>query len=511
MYIGAMAAKFPDKPAVMGGGESITYAELDARSNQLAHLFRAWGLRSGDGIAVLIGNEPRFYEFYWAAMRSGLYFTPINTHLSPGEMAYIADNCEAKVLVVSAALRDAAQQIAGQLPHVQRRVVVNDRLAGFASYPQVVGDVPAAPLAFVREGMAMLYSSGTTGKPKGVRVPLPDTPPGVGIPAGIRLAVLFGYRPEDRYLCTGPLYHAAPLGFSTTNHRIGGTVVLMSRFDAEESLRLIERERVTTSQWVPTHFVRLLHLPDEVRQRYNLSSHRMAIHAAAPCPVPVKQQMIAWWGNIIVEYYAGTEGGGTLVRADEWLARPGTVGRHWGGGKVWILDEDGQEAPAGQVGLVYFEGGENARERFEYYKDPQKTAQTYRGRLFTLGDIGYLDGDGYLFLTDRQSHMIISGGVNIYPQEIENVLVMHPAVADVAVIGVPDAEMGEAVKAVAQLREGIAPDEALAQDIIEFSRARIAHFKCPRSVDFVDQLPRTAAGKLLKRELKQKYWGPTAP
>ncbi len=505
MYVGAVAQKFPDKPAVICGEEQVSYAELDARSNRLAHLFRAWGLRPSDGIALLMGNEPRFYEFYWAAMRSGLYFTPINTHLAPGEMAYIADNCDGKVFIVAGALRDVAKQFAHQLPKVEQCLITDGTLDGFESYPDVASDMPSTPITQELEGMTMLYSSGTTGRPKGVRMPLPDAPPGTGLPAGIRLAFIFGYRPDDRYLCVGPLYHAAPLQFSTANHRIGSTVVLMPRFDAEESLRLIERHRVTTSQWVPTHFVRLLHLPHEVRHRYDLSLHRLAIHAAAPCPVPIKQQMIEWWGNIIVEYYAGTEGGGTLVRADEWLAHPGTVGRHWNNGRIWILDEQGHEVPVGQQGLIYFSASDDAKERFEYYKDPQKTAQTYRDRLFTLGDIGYLDAEGYLYLTDRQSHMIISGGVNIYPQEVENLLITHPAVADVAVIGVPDDEMGEAVKAVVQLRDGYVPSDELAQELIEFSRANIAHFKCPRSMDFVTQLPRSAAGKLMKRELRARY------
>jgi fatty-acyl-CoA synthase len=500
MYIGAMAQQYPHKPAVIYRGESLSYAELDARSNQLAQLFQSWGLKTGDGIAVLIGNEPRFYEFYWAAMRSGLYFTPINTHLAPAEAQYIADDCDAKVLIVSNALREVAAQFADQLPKVTRRIITDGKLEGFAPYPQIVNDMPTTPIAHEREGAAMLYSSGTTGKPKGVRRPLPNIPVG-GNPALLGAAGRFGYRPADRYLNVGPLYHAAPLAFSTVNHRVGSTVVLMPRFDAEEALRLIEHERVTLSQWVPTHFVRLLQLPDEVRHRYDLSSHRLAIHAAAPCPVHIKRQMIEWWGHIIVEYYAGTEVGGTIVSAEEWLKRPGTVGKHWTGGKVWILDDDGNELPVGQPGLIYFQ----LAEPIAYYKDPQKTAEATRGQLFTLGDIGYLDDEGYLFLTDRQAHTIISGGVNIYPAEVEGALLVHPAIADVGVIGVPDADMGEQVKAIVQLRDGYAASDELAHDLIEFCRAHIAHYKCPRSVDFMAQLPRTASGKLLKRELRERY------
>jgi fatty-acyl-CoA synthase len=502
MYIGTMAQHFPDKAAVLCGEGVLTYAELNARSNQLAHLFRSWGLRDGDGIAVLIGNEPRFYELYWAAMRSGLYFTPINTHLTPAEMAYIADNSDARVLVVSHELCAAACQFGGLLPKIERRIICDGMLEGFEPYPHIVADMPSGPIENEMTGSPMLYSSGTTGKPKGVRRPLPEVRAIDGPPIVLAAAALLGYRPDDRYLNVGPLYHAAPITFSAVNHRIGATVVLMPHFDPEDALRHIERYRVTTSQWVPTHFVRLLQLPESVRLRYDLSSHRMAIHAAAPCPIEVKRRMIEWWGSILVEYYAGTEAGGTLVTSAEWLQRPGTVGKHWQGGKVWIMDEAGQELPAGQTGLIYLEAADSVA----YYKDPQNTARAYLGSLFTIGDIGYLDADGYLYLTDRQSYMIISGGVNIYPAEVESAIIMHPAVADVAVIGVPDAEMGEQVKAIVQLRSGCKPGVGLAKEIVEFSRERIAHFKCPRSVDFIPQMPRSPAGKLLKRELRALYW-----
>jgi len=498
MYIGTIAQQFPDKAAVLYGDSVLTYAELDASSNRLAHLFQSWGLRAGDGIAVLIGNEPRFYEFYWAAMRSGLYFTPINTHLAPAEMAYIAQNCDARVLVVSYAMRDAARQFAGTLPNVERRISCDGMLDGFDPYPNCAADMPSAPIENEMTGMPMLYSSGTTGRPKGVRRPLPGVPATEGPPIVLAAAAVFGYRPDDRYLNVGPLYHAAPITFSTVNHRIGATVVLMPRFEAEDALRHIERYRVTTSQWVPTHFVRMLHLPEAVRSRYDLSSHRLAIHAAAPCPVEIKRRMIEWWGHILVEYYAGTEAGGTCVSSKEWLQRPGTVGKHWNGGKVWVMDEEGNQLSPGQAGLIFFEVVDGV----EYYKDTRKTSQAYRGKLFTIGDIGYLDSDGYLFLTDRQSYMIISGGENIYPAEVESALIMHPAVADVAVIGIPDADMGEQVKAIVQLRAGYAPDEVLAREIVEFSREHIAHFKCPRSVEFIPHMPRSPAGKLLKRELK---------
>jgi len=502
MYLGTMAQQCPDKPALICRDDVLSYAELEARSNRLAHLLRAWGLREGDGIAVVLGNEIRFAEVYWAAMRTGLYFTPINTHLAPAEMQYIADNCDAKVLVVSQTFRDLVTQFASQLPHVTHRLILDGTLEGFTSYAQAVSALPTTPVPDEREGATMLYSSGTTGRPKGVRRGLPNRHPAAAGPEILGAATRFGFTPDDRYLCVGPLYHAAPLGFSFAMHRIGATVVLMPRFEAESALAHIDRHRVTTSQWVPTHFVRMLQLPVEVRQRYALTSHRLAIHAAAPCPVDIKRQMIAWWGPIIVEYYAATEGGGTMVDTAAWLQRPGTVGRHWTHGKVWILDEAGHELPPGQPGLIYFEAPPGGRERFHYYKDTAKTASAYHDSLFTIGDIGYLAAEGYLFLTDRQSHMIISGGVNIYPAEVESTLILHPAVRDVAVIGVPDVDMGEQVKAVVELREGYDASLDLAQELIAFARDRIAHYKCPRSVDFIAQLPRSAAGKLLKHALR---------
>jgi fatty-acyl-CoA synthase len=355
----------------------------------------------------------------------------------------------------------------------------------------------------------MLYSSGTTGKPKRVRNPLPGRP--FGDPAGSALALgllgLFGFREGDRYLSPGPLYHAAPLAFCASLHRLGGTAVVMRQFDAEQALRTIQDQRVTVSQWVPTHFKRLLQLPAAVRERYDLSSHRVAVHAAAPCSIPVKQAMIDWWGPILVEYCAGTEGGGTLIRSPEWQAHRGSVGRHWAGGAIHVLDEEGIaiEEPR-RDGSIYFEANADPAARFRYHKDDEKTSQVFRGRLFTLGDIGHLDADGYLYLTDRQSNMIISGGVNVYPQETENALIAHPKVSDAAVIGVPDDAMGEAVKAVVIPAKGVVPGPDLERELIEFCREQIAHYKCPRSIDFTDDLPRQPTGKLYKRMIRARYW-----
>ncbi len=509
--ISVQAERHPDKPAVIfGNGETqLTYAELERRSRRLAHLLRALGLEHGDGIALLMANEDPFYDVYWAAMRSGLYFTPVNWHLHDDEIRYIADNCDAKVFLASARFAKIAASATSDLPKLRARIAFEGEIEGFRRIEDAIADVPEdAPLEGQMEGGTMLYSSGTTGYPKGVRAPLS------GLPAGdVRATIavqglmgLFGFDQNDRYLSPAPLYHAAPLAFSTAQHRTGATAVVMRSFDAEEALRLIQDQKITTSQWVPTHFRRLLQLPQDVRRRYDLSTLRVAVHAAAPCPVPVKEAMIEWWGPVVMEYYAGTEGGGTLIRSEEWLEHKGSVGRHWAGGKLHILDEDGNEiTEPGVEGAIYFEAPENPSARFRYYKDDEKTASSYRGDLYTLGDIGYLDADGYLYLTDRKSHMIISGGVNIYPQEVENHLSIHPNVDDVAVIGVPNEEMGEEVKAVVVPRNA-EPTPELEAALIEFCREGIAHYKCPRSVDFVGELPRLPTGKLLKRKLREQYW-----
>jgi len=511
MYLGSSADRFPDKPALVFAdtGVAVTYRELDERSNRIAHALRAWGLRPGDAIAAVMANEEHFFDVFWAAIRSGLYFTPVNWHLAADEMQYVVDDCDAKVLFASARFADVVASISENLPKLERRIAVDGAIPGFERDRDALAPFPTHRLDDEREGGTMIYSSGTTGRPKGVRPTLGLQPAGTGavVPGTLGFAMFFGFDESDRYLCPGPLYHAAPLQFSQIQHRLGATVVVMERFDPERALAAIERHRVTTSQWVPTHFHRLLRLPDDVKKKYELSSLKIAVHAAAPCPIPVKEAMIEWWGPKIVEYYAGTEGGGTLIRSDEWLAHKGSVGRHWAGGKVHILDENGGEVTEPHVdGAIYFEAPEDPAARFRYHKDDAKTRATYRGNLFTLGDVGHLDEDGYLYLTDRKSHMIISGGVNIYPQEVENCLASHPDVDDVAVIGVPHEDMGEEVKAVVQLRPGVAASDAVASDIIGWARSRIAHYKAPRSVDFVDALPRMENGKIYKRLLRDRYW-----
>jgi acyl-coenzyme A synthetase/AMP-(fatty) acid ligase len=506
------AAKDPDRPAIIyGDGEHVeSYGELEQRSRRVAHALRGFGLEPGDSVAVLIGNDDSFFDLFWACHRTGLYFTPVNWHLQRDEVQYIVENCDAKLFVAHPRFAEVAVPAAQALPQLKVCASVGGALPGFRSLEDAVAAAPQdAPLGEELEGSVMLYSSGTTGRPKGVRRPLPRVPAGDPrlVMTSIGLVSLFGMREGDVYLSPAPLYHAAPLAFSSAQHRIGATTVIMRRFDPEQALHLIERYRVRTSQWVPTHFIRLLRLPEEVRRRYDVSSLEVAVHAAAPCPVPVKRAMIEWWSDAIVEYYAGTEGGGTLIRAKDWLAHEGSVGRHWAGGKVHVLDEDGREIEKPrQEGAIYFEAPPDPEARFRYYKDDSKTAGTYRGNLFTIGDIGYLDEDGFLYLTDRQSNMIISGGVNIYPQETESHLVTHPKVHDVAVLGVPNADLGEEVKAVVVPTPGVASGPELERELIEFCRAGIAHYKCPRSVDFVETLPRTETGKMQKRKLRDGYW-----
>jgi len=506
------AAKHPDKPAVIyGNGEFVeTYGELEQRSRAIAHVLRDAGLQPGDSVAALVGNDDQFFDIFWACHRNGLYFTPVNWHLQRDEVEYIVDNSDAKAFFAHVHFAEFAARIARESPRLVANLSVAGPIDGFTPLADAMAASGDRPLDNELEGSLMLYSSGTTGRPKGVRRPLSGKPagdPGANI-AAVGLLLLFGINDNDRYLVPAPLYHAAPLIFASAHHRIGATTVVMRRFDPEDALRVIQDQKITASQWVPTHFRRLTQLPDAVREQYDVSSLRVAIHAAAPCPIPLKEQMIAWWGDAIMEYYAGTEGGGTLIGAKDWLAHKGSVGRHWSGGKIFIVDEEGNEiTEPSKEGAVFFEAPPDPTQRFKYYKDDNKTAGSYRGDLFTLGDIGYLDADGFLYLTDRQSNMIISGGVNIYPQETESHIVMHPKVHDVAVIGVPDEEMGEAVKAVVVPTPDATPGPELEAELIQFCRAHIAHYKCPRTIDFVTELPRTETGKMAKRKLRAQYWG----
>jgi long-chain acyl-CoA synthetase len=500
------AAKTPDKPAyvIAETGETLTFAQLDRRSNQGAHLFYALGLKPGDHVAFLLENGLPFAEIAWAAQRAGLIYTAISKYLKTDEIAYIVRDCGAKVFVTSPAGVAQAGGVAGA-PDAPLMFIVGGEAPGFRDWSQEVARQPDTPVDNNQAGRDMLYSSGTTGRPKGVETSLTPIPLGALNPLLKHLCVdMCGLVEDSVYLSPAPLYHAAPLRFTMTAAAMGATVVVMQHFDAEAYLAAVEKYRVTQSQLVPTMFVRLLKLPKATREKYDVSTLKGAIHAAAPCPVDVKQQMIDWWGPVLVEYYAGTEGNGaTAIGAKDWLAHRGSVGRALVGALRIVDETTGQPQPTGRDGVVYFEGGP----AFAYRNDPEKTKSAYlREGLSTLGDIGHIDADGFLYLTDRKANMIISGGVNIYPQETEDLLIGHPAVLDVAVFGVPNDDLGEAVKAVVQLRE---PDHAspeLAQELIAFARARLSPLKCPRSVDFERELPRTPTGKLIKRQLKARYW-----
>ena len=495
-----------DDPAVImaESGVIVTYRELDERSKRVAQLLRSNGLQAGDHIAVLLENHPRYLEVFWGAQRAGLYTTPINWHLKPDEAGYIVEDCGATAVFASAATSGVAADLSPYLGNVRVRLMMDATIEGYDSYEDTIAKYPAEPLDHEVEGSFMFYSSGTTGRPKGIKPEIDPQPFGAG--GGVLIMLIqqmYGFSADTVYLCPAPLYHAAPLGWSTTAPRRGATVVVMEKFDPLRCLALIEEHRVTHAQFVPTHFVRMLKLSERERAAHDLSSLRTVVHAAAPCPVEVKRQMIEWWGPIINEYYAGSEGNGfCALNTEQWLAHPGSVGVPLMG-IVHICDENGAELPTGEAGQIWFE----SPLKFEYHNDPAKTAGAYNDRGWSsLGDIGYLDADGFVYLTDRASHMIISGGVNIYPQEVENELTMHPGVSDVAVIGVPNADLGEEVKAVVIAADPGAAGDEFALELITFCRSRLAHFKCPVSVDFVDELPRLPTGKLLKRQLRDKYW-----
>lgn len=495
----------PDKPACVmsGSGEIVTYRQLEDGSNRVAQMLRAAGLRPGDHIAILLENHPRFFEVCFGAHRAGVLYTAISTRLFADEAAYIVNDCGARVLITSRAMAPLAEQTLPLTPALRSRLMMDGAAPGHDSYEEVVARYPAERIADETPGGDMLYSSGTTGRPKGVRSP-PDGPTVDELgPSGKGIAAVFGFNPSMVYLSPAPLYHAAPLRFCMLTMRVGGTCVLMERFDAEDFLQQVEHHRATHCQVVPTMFVRMLKLPEEARKRHDVSSLRYAIHAAAPCPVPVKEQMMEWWGPILWEYYAGTEGNGfVMVSPRDWLSHKGTVGRPVFG-VARICDDEGNELGPGERGTVYFSDGRP----FEYHNDPQKTAESKNARGWTtLGDVGYKDADGYLYLTDRKAFTIITGGVNVYPQEVENLLVMHPEVADVAVLGVPNDELGEEVKAVVQPRDIRAAGKALEHELIAYCRARLSHIKCPASVDFEESLPRHPTGKLYKRLLQDRYW-----
>jgi len=505
MHIRDFAISHPDKAAVImaNTGETITYKELDERSNQIAQYFRNQGLQVGDHIAFLLENNDKFHALCWAAQRAGLYFTAISSRLSADEAAYIINDCGAELYITSHYKSDIAGTVISQIPNVKTSLMMDGTAEGYGSFEDAIASFPTTPLADECEGADMLYSSGTTGKPKGVK------PTEIGTPIDSEdnlynvLQNIYGFDATVLYLSPAPLYHAAPLRYNMRVQRFGGTVVVMENFDAEEYLRLLQKYKATHSQLVPTMFIRMLKLPHEVRLKYDVSSMKLAIHAAAPCPVDVKRQMFEWWGPILHEYYGGTEGNGYCTTGpEEWLEHPGTVGKAVIG-NLHIVGDNGDELPVGETGTIYFSDSKD----FVYHNDPKRTAESYNDKGWsTLGDVGYMDEEGYLYLTDRKSFMIISGGVNIYPQEIEDLLISHPKVYDVAVFGVPNDDFGEEVKAVIQPVDMVLAGDDFAQEITEFCKANISRIKCPKTVDFMEELPRHPTGKLYKRLLRDKYW-----
>ena len=494
------ATATPDKPAIVmtDGSGGMSYAEMEAQSNRAAQFFRSKGLQRGDTVAFLLENSLDYLPLCWGAQRSGLIFVAMSTKLQVEESRYIIENSDADILIAHASLADTARQLSTP----KGCFSLGGDIKGFEPLAPLLAAQPPSRIADESQGRDMLYSSGTTGKPKGITGPLPEGPLDEVNPLLGLTKALYDFSPDMRYLSPAPLYHAAPLRYCMTVHRYGGTVYIMKKFDPERFLALVEEHEITHSQLVPTMFVRMLKLPEEVRQRYDVSPLKVAIHAAAPCPVEVKQRMIDWWGPVIYEYYSATEGSGfCAISPQEWLAKPGSVGKAILG-EIRILDEDGSLLPAGREGRIFFAGGSE----FAYHGDEEKTASVMHPQHgSTFGDIGYVDEDGYLFLTDRAAYMIISGGVNVYPQEAEDVLVMHSKVADVAVIGVPHEEMGEEVKAVVQPRNMKDAGPELEAELIAFTRERLSHVKCPRSVDFEAELPRHETGKLYKRLLKDRY------
>ncbi len=511
MHPGVNGKKFPDKPAIvmLSSGKTVTHGELNDLSNQGAQLFRSLGLKPGDSIAFMLENHYLFFPIAFAAWRSGLRYTAISWRLQPAEVEYIVKDCEAKAFITSKFLEETAANLEEVLGGV-KKFMLDGTSSGYDSYEESIASMSEEPVEDECQGGSMLYSSGTTGRPKGIYRelqlnPLPYSQEEDDLGLGRVVEGIYGGDENTVYLSPAPLYHSAPLGFNTGFLSLGGTSIVMEKFDPEAALKAIQDYKVTHSQWVPTMFVRFLKTDESLRSAYNLSSHKVAIHAAAPCPIEIKENMINWWGPILFEYYAGTEFNGmTIVNSEEWMEHKGTVGRPLVG-ELHILDDEGNEVPSGETGGIYF-GGETATS-FEYHNDQEKTQSAISKEGYsTLGDIGYVDDEGYLYLTDRKAFMIISGGVNIYPKETEDALIMHPKVADVAVFGVPHPEMGEEVKAVVQPANMSDIGEALEAELIAFCKEKISSVKCPKSVDFEEELPRHPTGKLYKRLLKDRYW-----
>ena len=499
----------PDAAALVlsESGRTVSYAELESRANRAAHAFRALGVVRGDTVAMACENRAEFLDIFWATQRSGLTLVPLSTRLKTSEIAYVVADSGSKLLLITADMADTARELAAMRAGIAglERIVAIDPIDALPEWGALCAAQPDGPIADESIGGRMVYSSGTTGQPKGIRFPLAQGSPVQPSPAAQLFGGLYKLGPDTVYLSPAPLYHSAPMGFTTSIQSLGGTVVLMPKFDPEMFLKAVEQWRITAVMMVPTMFIRLLKLPGEVRARYDLSSLKTVVHAAAPCPVPVKRAMIDWLGPIIEEFYAGSEGNGhVVISSEEWLRKPGSVGRAIVG-TIHICDEDGNELPVGEVGTIFFSGGRS----FSYHNSPDKTAASHNPLhpdWSTMGDVGHVDDEGYLFLSDRKDFMIISGGVNIYPQEVENLLIGHPGVADVAVFGVPHPDFGEEVKAVVQPADWSRAGDAFAAELMAWTRTQLADVKCPRSVDFLEVLPRAETGKLYKKELRAGYW-----
>jgi acyl-CoA synthetase (AMP-forming)/AMP-acid ligase II len=496
----------PDKPAIVMAdtGEQFSYRQMTDLSNRLTVLLRRLGLSAGDTLAILMENRPEYLALCWAAKNAGFYYVGVSTHLTPAETSYIVENSGSRLLIGTAWTLPIIEKVRIELGGRCQYRLFDAETLEIAGLEAALEGIPAAVPDMPRRGASMLYSSGTTGRPKGVKVPLTEDPPDVPPVRHAMLVSAFRFDRSTVFLNPGPLYHAGPLRFAMAVHREGGTVVLMRKFDSLLVLQTIERMRVTHGLFVPTMFIRMLRIDAAERRRFSQPDLRVVVHAAAPCPIGIKEQMLDWWGPVIHELYGGTEGSGTtVINARDWLLHKGSVGKPLPGCEVHIVDDAGEELPANVQGRVFLK----APRQFEYHNEPEKTAAVRHPRGWTtMGDIGFVDSEGFLYLTDRQSDMIISGGVNIYPQEAENILQSHPKVADVAVFGIPDEEFGEGVLAVVQLEAGIESSPQLALELIEFCRSHLSSIKCPRRVDFVDNLPRQENGKLYKRLLKDQYW-----
>ena len=503
-HFSAYAADTPDRPAYImaNSGEVVTYAQLDRRSNQIAHLLRLSGVQRGDHIAMMMKNCVEFLQVAQAANRAGIIFTPISTHLKQDETAYIITNCKAKLFIASASLSEVAVAAVSATEGLKRCLAVGGDIAGFESLDEQLASLPETPIEDECLGAPMLYSSGTTGQPKGVYWAPHAEDIQTDHPLSGSVGAFFGFDIETIYLSPAPLYHAAPLHYNLMVLGLGGTSVIMEHFDPEQSLALIDQYKVTHSQWVPIMFVRMLKLPAAARTCFDLSSMKCAIHAAAPCPIDVKEAMIEWWGPVIVEYYSGSEGNGfTIIDSANWLTHKGSVGQALIG-EPRIVSETGEVLGPGEVGDVYFA---NSRP-FEYFDEPEKTKDAFNAQGWsTMGDVGYLDEEGFLYLTDRKNFTIITGGVNVYPAEIEGLLITHDKVADVAVFGVPHPEFGEEIVAVVQLLNGAEATEETQMELIDWMRERLSGVKVPRKLDFMEVLPRMDNGKLYKRHLQEAY------